>query len=163
MILAHQADGSISAAVLNQDNPSQTLELGGYALNVTLRHERKAPQVEDLGKIVPVTDPAKTTTVAAQGYVLVIAEQPDQFIIAGKDVQITFAANGPAPTVVELAKVEEGSFTKDGWVAGRRLNGDEIMLSYDLSALAAKNQTGTGLNLGPDHLTLLRVDVFRRK
>jgi hypothetical protein len=162
MILAHQADGSISAAVLNQDNPSQTLELGGYALNVTLRHERKAPQVEDLGKIVPVTEPTKATTVAAQGYVLVIAEQPDRFIVAGKDVQITFAVDGPAPAVVELAKVEEGAFTKDGWVPGRRLNGDEIMLSYDFSALAAKNQTGTGLNLGPDHLTLLRVDVFRR-
>ena len=61
--------------------------------------------------------------------------------------------------MVELAKVEEGTFSKDGWIAGRRLNGDEIMLSYDR---AAKNQTGTGLNLGPDHITMLRVEVFPR-
>ena len=111
---------------------------------MTLRHEHNSTQIAD------------------HGYVLVIAEQADRFIVVGKDVQITFTANGATPTVVELGKVEEGTFVKNGWVPGRRLNGDEIMLSYDLSALAAENQTGTGLSLVPDHMTILRVDVFRR-
>jgi hypothetical protein len=144
ILLAHRADGSESAAALNQDNPSETLELGGYSLNVALRRDRSTNQVAD------------------HGYVLVIAEQADRFIVAGKNVQITFATSGTTPAVVELGKVEEGTFSREGWVAGRRLNGDEIMLDYNLSALAAKNQTGTGLRLGPDHLTLLRVSVFRR-
>ena len=144
IILAHQTDGSMNAALLDTNNPTQTLELGGYTLNVTLRHEHNSTQIAD------------------HGYVLVIAEQADRFIVVGKDVQITFTANGATPTVVELGKVEEGTFVKNGWVPGRRLNGDEIMLSYDLSALAAENQTGTGLSLVPDHMTILRVDVFRR-
>jgi len=158
MILAHQGDGSMSAAVLGPDNPAQTLELGGYTLNVALRHERKTAAVEDLGK----TTQAAATPLPDQGYVLVIEGKPDEFIVAGKGVQITFTTNGATPAVVELGKVEEGAFSREGWIAGRRLNGDEVMLSYDLSGLAAKNQTGTGLSLGSDHLTILRVDVFRR-
>jgi hypothetical protein len=157
MILAHRGDGSISAAVLNQADPTQSLELGGYTLNVALRHERKSAEVVDLNKTSQ-----DAVQLPDQGYVLVIAEKPDRFIVAGKGVQITFTVNSTSPAVVELGKVEEGTFSSEGWVAGRRLNGDEIMLSYDLSALAAKNQTGTGLELGSDRLTLLRVDVFRR-
>jgi len=145
LILAHQGDGSMSAAVLNHDNPAQTLVLGRYALNIVLRRERKS------------------SWVAESGYILAIAEQADRFIVAGKDVQVTFTADGAPPAVVELAKVEEGTFVNGRWVPGRRLNGDEIMLDYDLSNLAAKNQTGTGLSFGAEGPTVLRADVFRRE
>jgi len=143
-ILAHQGDGSMSAAILNHDNPAQTLSLGGYMLSIVLRRERKSSQV------------------AEQGYVLVIAEQANRFIVAGKDVQVTFEVDGALPAVVELDRVEEGNFINGHWAPGKRLNGDEIMLDYDLSTLASKNQTGTGLRLGSEGPTLVRDSVFRR-
>jgi hypothetical protein len=145
LILAHQDDGSMNAAVLNRDNPAQTFVLGGYTLNVVLRRQRKADWV------------------AENGYVLAIAEQADRFIVAGKDVEVTFVASGVSPAVAELGQVEEGDFREGRWVPGRRLNGDEIMLDYDLSILAAKNQTGTGLSFGAGGPTVVRAAVFRRE
>jgi len=145
LILAHQGDGSMNAAVLNHDNPSQTLTLGGYTLTVAIRRPRKSVAAVD------------------SGYALIIAEQPDRFVVAGKDVDITFAANGTLPAVVELNRVEEGIFLEGRWVPGRRLNGDEIMLDYGLSTLAAKNQTGTGLRFGAEGPTIIRATVFRRE
>jgi hypothetical protein len=145
LILAHQGDGLMGAAALSQDNPAQVLNLGRYTLNVVLRRQRKISWVAD------------------HGYVLVIAARADRFIVAGKDVEVTFAANGAQPAVVELGKVEEGTFVNGNWMPGRRLNGDEIMLDYNLSALAAKNQTGTGLSLKAEGPAILRVDVFGRE
>jgi hypothetical protein len=144
LILAHQGDGSMGAAVLSHDNPAQTITLGRYTLNVALRRQRKISWVAD------------------HGYVLAIAVQADRFIMAGEDVEVTFAANGAEPAVVELGRVEEGIFVNGNWTPGRRLNGDEIMLDYNLSALAARNQTGTGLSLKAEGPAILRVDVFCR-
>ena len=135
----------MNAVVLNRDNPAQTFTLGGYTLNVVLRRQRKAAWV------------------AENGYVLVIAEQADRFIVAGKDVEVSFVTNGAPPAVVELGRVEEGAFLDGRWVPGRRLNGDEIMLDYDLSNLASKNQSGTGLSFGSEGPTLVRAVVFRRE
>jgi hypothetical protein len=144
LILAHRGDGSMSAAELSQDHPAETLILGGYALQVVRRHDRKSPFVAD------------------RGYVLAIADSANRFIVAGKDVEVTFAAQGAHPAVVELDTVEEGRFSNGLWIAGRRLNGDDTMLDYDFSELAPKNQTGTGLRFGADGPTTMRVTVFRR-
>ena len=144
LILAHQGDGSMSAAELSQDHPADTMVLGGYALQVVRRHDRKSPLVAD------------------RGYVLAIAESANRFIVDGKDVEVTFAANRAQPAVVELDQVEEGTFLNGLWIPGRRLNGDETMLDYDFSELTPKNQTGTGLRFGADGPTVVRVTVFRR-
>jgi hypothetical protein len=47
------------------------------------------------------------------------------------------------------------------WIPGRRLNGDEIMLSYGFAELAAQNQTGSGLQLSGDGPRILRVKLLR--
>ena len=143
LILAHQGDGSMGAVILTPDNPTQTLKLGGYLLSIAQRRDRKSDQT------------------TGNGYALVIADKANRFVIAGKDVQVTLTTESGSE-VVELGKVEEGTFQKERWIAGRRLNGDEIMLDYGLSTLAAKNQTGTGLRFGNDGPFILRVDVFRR-
>ena len=145
LILSHRGDGSMSAALLNQDNPTQTLTLGGYTLNVSLRRQPKLSPVADTG------------------YVLAIADQANRFVVAGEDVEITFTTGETPLEVVELGKVEEGIFQAGRWVPGRRLNGDDIMLDYALSKLAAQNRTGTGLRFGAEGPTIMRATVFRRQ
>jgi hypothetical protein len=96
---------------------------------------------------------------AAQGFALAISEGENRFTIAGKDVQITFAAVGE-PVTVGLDVVEEGTFAGDKWIPSRRLNGDEIMLDYNFSVLAPNHQDGTGLRFGDGHPHIYRVRVF---
>jgi hypothetical protein len=145
LILAHQGDGSMDAAIVSKENPSQTLAIGSYSLEVTRRQLWKSSAFAD------------------HGYVLVIEDQPNHFIVAGKDVQVVFDAKGSPPKVVEFDKVEDGQFVNGLWVAGRRLNGDETVLDYNLSAVAANYRTGTGLRLGPDSPTIIRTSVFCRE
>jgi hypothetical protein len=145
LILAHQGDGSMNAAIVNHDTPRQALMIGGYTLNVTRRRLWKSSAVAD------------------HGYVLIIEDQPNRFVVAGKDVQVTFDASSSPPKVVEFDKVEDGQYCGGLWTPGRRLNGDETVLDYNLSELAASNRTGTGLRLGPDDPTIIRASVFCRE
>jgi hypothetical protein len=64
---------------------------------------------------------------------------------------------------VELKKVVEGQFEGDRWVPGWRLSGDEVMLDYHLSTLAAESETGTGLRFRDGGPSILEVSVFKRE
>ena len=46
------------------------------------------------------------------------------------------------------------------WVPGRTLNGDEVMISYDMAANAAAHRTGTGLKFMADP-AIQRVRLYR--
>ncbi|MGO9640616.1 MAG: DUF5597 domain-containing protein, partial [Candidatus Acidiferrales bacterium] len=86
---------------------------------------------------------------------------PDEFVVAGTDVQVTFKPNTPGPPVVGLAKVEDGTFREGQWVPGRWLNGDETQLRYDLSAAAAQNLSGEGLSFPAGGPTARSVHLYR--
>lgn len=141
LILDAQAAGSVRAAVVDTTNSSQQLRVGNYILNVQLRKDRRSGET------------------AAQGFVLAISEGENRFTVAGKNVQITFAAVGE-PVTVGLDLVEEGTFADNKWIPSRRLNGDEIMLDYNFSVLAPNHQDGTGLRFGDGHPRIYRVRVF---
>ena len=143
LILAHQASGTISAVSLDQHNPSEKISLGGYTLHASRLAERRTNQTPELG------------------YGLMISTGENEFIVAGSDLQIAFATDPQVNDTVGLGTVEEGTFANGQWVPGRRLNGDEIMLSYDVPALVAARQTGTGLRLPSGKPTILRVSLYR--
>ena len=144
VILEHQADGTINAAWLNAAKPSQEFELGGYAIHVELRRTFWDQKFQ-----------------TEQGYGIVMAAGPDEFYIAGADVQVTFKPRTPGPAVAGLAIDEAGHFNDGHWVAERRLNGDDIMLNYRLLQQAALNQSGSGARLGPESPTTQRVKLYR--
>jgi hypothetical protein len=144
LILEHQAKGSIAGAWLTPEGPLQTVPLGSYTLQFDLRRNRRAPD-----------------ELPEKGYGLAIAIAPDEYIVAGTDVQVMFSPNTPGAPVVGLLSVEEGTFVNGRWVAGRRLNGDEIQLRYDLSVAAGSNQSGTGLRFLADGPTIQRVKLYR--
>jgi hypothetical protein len=143
MILDHQASGTIAGVWLSADRPTQDIALGGYTLHFALRVTRKSTVLPD------------------RGYGLAILSAPDEFVIAGTDIQVTFTPNTPGPPVVGLSKVEEGTFRQGQWVAGRWLNGDDTQLLYDLTALAAQNMSGEGVSFPAGDPTIRRVQLYR--
>ena len=105
----------------------------------------------------------RTNEAAERGYGIILSTGPDEFLVAGSDLHLSFATDPTSNEAVGLGTVEEGVFENGKWVPGRRLNGDEVMISYDVPALAAARQTGTGLRFGSGRPTILRVKLYRFK
>jgi Domain of unknown function (DUF5597) len=142
LILDHQRDGTIAFVSLEGENTAQKLSMGRYTLNCeVVRRRDTTPEAQLSATTAPSSAPSRA-------YALVIAVGPDEYVVAGRNIQITFAPNPPAAEVAAVASIDEGTFLDGAWVAGRRLNGDETMLSYALSKNAADNQTGTGARFG---------------
>jgi hypothetical protein len=59
------------------------------------------------------------------GAAIFISTGPDEFVIAGEGLSVTFLPDSDGPGRVELMSVEEGRFDNGTWAPGRRLNGDE--------------------------------------
>ena len=144
LILAHQVDQTIAGVWLNPQQPSQNITLGNYTLNFTLRRTRNAPN--ELPNL---------------GYALALCLGPDEYVVSGTDIQVTFTPTSPGAAFAGLLSVEEGQYKDGVWVAGRRLNGDEVQLRYDLSAAAADGQSGAGLRFPAEGPTIQRVKLYR--
>jgi beta-galactosidase GanA len=72
---------------------------------------------------------------------------PDEFLLAGSDVRISFGLSAPAPgESAGFLDVEEGTFQNGRWVMSRRWNGD---------------QTDYGLNLAAPTLLKVRMGTYR--
>lgn len=110
LILEHQGQGTMTAVMLNQDNASEKLVLGGYELEARYSTRRfgRAPDVP--------ADPAAG---------LFISTGENDFVIVGKSMMVYFTATNGSAESVGLGTVEEGSYVNGRWVPGRRLNGDE--------------------------------------
>ena len=143
-ILDAQARGTIAAAWLNTKQQTQDIPLGNYLVNVDLRRNRRNP-----------------AQVPALGYAIVISTGPDEYLVAGQDVQVTFRPTTPGPEIAGLERVEAGKFVHGRWIPGRILSGDDILLDYDLAGAAAKNQSGSGLLFNADDPTVQRVKLYR--
>jgi hypothetical protein len=144
LILESQAKGMIGAVSLTPELAPQDLVLGNYILHVDLRRNRRNP------KQVP-----------ALGYAMVFARGPDEFVVAGCDVQVTFSPNDNSGDLVSLAAVEAGEFVGGKWTPNRKLQGDDVLLDYEQASAVAKGQSGSGLRFGPEGPTIQRVVLYR--
>ena len=142
LILEAQAKGTIGAAWLNTQQPRRDIALGNYVVNIDLQRNRRNP-------------------VPTLGYAIVVSTGPDEYFIAGRDVQVVFTPNTPGPEIAGLARAETGRFANGKWIPGRRVNGDDVVLEYDQAAAAAKNQSGSGLIFGADGPTIQHVKLYR--
>ncbi len=141
-ILEGQAKGKIVGVMLSKEKPGEKFELGDYTLAVELRQQRRLTTVPDLA------------------YGLIISVEPDEYIVAGNDIQITFFPNTQVLPMAGLASVYEGEYVKGKWVPGRKLNGDAIMLNYHLDQMAEENKTGSVLRI-QDGPAIRRVKLYR--
>lgn len=144
LILEHQGNGSIAAAWLNAQKPTQDILLGNYKISVERWNNRRNPE-----------------QVAELGYGLFIAVGPDEYLISGYDIKVIFTPVTPGPSIAGLASVETGTFENGRWIPGRKLSGDDILLRYDLGAAAEVNQSGSGLQFRGYTNTIQRVKLYR--
>jgi hypothetical protein len=77
---------------------------------------------------------------------LVLATAPDELVVAGTAVTITFAASVPGKRVGILS-AEEGRFVAGRWEGSRRLNGDET-------------HQGRHVRLEPGRFSMQRVRLY---
>jgi hypothetical protein len=142
LITDAQAKGTIGAAWLTTQQPRRDIALGNYIVNIDIQRSRRNP-------------------VPALGYAIVVSVGPDEYFVAGRDVQVLFTPNTPGPEIAGLSRVETGKFVDGKWIPGRRVNGDDVVLEYDQAAAAAKNQSGSGLIFGGDGPTIQHVKLYR--
>jgi hypothetical protein len=147
LVLEHQASGTIAGAWLNKQNPDTQIKLGGYTLNVGLTRNRRALDV--------VPD--------LTGYGIFMATGPDEFFMAGDNLQVTFSPDTPGPGFVGLAEQESGRFDNGKWAVTRYLAGDDSVLRSDLANVVAMNQSGSGVRLSAGERAIQRVKVYRYK
>jgi beta-galactosidase GanA len=90
-----------------------------------------APQVRDIGgyrftvAYADIQRPAATPETAGYGG-LIIQTGPEDYLIAGQGITVTFRPIGPGPGLAGIDSAQEGRFLPDGrWVPGRQLNGDQ--------------------------------------
>jgi beta-galactosidase GanA len=106
LILENQGKISMRGILVDTANPTQELELGNYRIKVSLSR----------GK----------TTATAGG--LIIQTGTDEFIVAGKSIDLFFISKDTSQRIGVLS-VDEGIIKNDRWTALRRLNGDETHAS----------------------------------
>ncbi len=143
LILEHQAKGTIAAVSLDTKHQTEDVALGNYTLNLDLRRNRRNPS-----QVPPL------------GYAMIFSLGPDEYLVAGCDVQVIFSPRNSTTDIAGLASVEAGTFVDGRWVPGRKLSGDDVLLNYDQAAAAAAGQSGSGLRFGPDGPALQRVKLY---
>jgi hypothetical protein len=141
-ILEHQSSGTIAGVVLDKQKPDEPVKLGNYILNVGLPRNRGAQNaVPDL-----------------VGYGLFMATGPDEYLLAGNNLTITFTPNTPGPPIAGLAEQEAGRFDNSGkWVATHFLGGDDSVFSSDPPV----GQSGSVVRLGFGERAIQRVKLYR--
>jgi hypothetical protein len=144
VILEAQSKGTITSVLLKQDkNPSEEVTFGDYKLLVELVRNRRS------------------TTTPAEGYGIIINSAPDEYIVYGNNIQISFSPDKPGPAIAAIAQLDEGRFENGNWIPVRRLNGDDIMIDYDLAQKALENKTGTGFKFSGEARNIQLVKLYR--
>jgi beta-galactosidase GanA len=82
---------------------------------------------------------------------LIIQTGPDEFIVAGKALDVFFIPKDSSLHIGVIA-VDEGSIENGKWIAQRRLNGDEVH---------ASTWDGTGNKLPADKVSIQKISLYR--
>jgi hypothetical protein len=97
------------------------------------------------------------------GYGIFMAEGPNDFLMAGNNVEISFTPNTPGPPIAGLAWQESGQFVNGKWVRTRILAGDDSVLRYDFKNIVAKGQSGSGIRISTGERGIQKVKLYRYK
>jgi hypothetical protein len=125
LYLRQRAAGQAAAVWLDEHHPDETLNLGGYAVKVERLH------MGWTGRPPPAT-----------AYGLVMASGPDEFVIGGNGIMVSFSKPAEPAAAIGLLAVNDGLSA-----TARRLNGDET-------------DTGNHVLLRPGHDGVVRVSLY---
>jgi hypothetical protein len=127
LILAHQGNGTMSAVMMNPNDPPQKIQLGDYTLQVAYW-----PIQYTMPLLMPGEPPPGPRPPSAA---IFIATGPDEFFAIGSGVKVTFSSKTPGLPLAGLGTVEEGTFVNGRWVPDIRLAGDDTGQGGDLFEL----------------------------
>ena len=111
LILESQEKGEMAGVLLDSADQVEVVQLGSYTF--TIRHEYSWKYAVRSG--------ADTPRVGG----MIIMRSPDEFLIAGTGIIVTFEPFASSGTRAGIESIEEGKFVRGNWKAGRRLNGDQ--------------------------------------
>jgi beta-galactosidase GanA len=81
---------------------------------------------------------------------LIIALAPDEFLIAGLGIVVTFAPTSPGAPIAGILSAQEGRYVRGKWTVTRWLNGDQT-------------HQGRHIRLEPNEFSIQRVKLYRYK
>ena len=141
-ILEHQTNGTIAGAVVDKQTPTRKVKLGNYILNVGMPRGVRGTNA------VPYP----------MGFGLFISLGPDEYLMAGNNLLITFTPDTPGPQIAGLSAQEAGRYDKNGkWVVTHLLGGDDSMITSD----PTPDQSGSGVRLQFGEHAIQRVTLYR--
>jgi len=111
LILKHQGTGSMDGFLLDSTDQKVSIRLGNYLF--TIRHEYSWAYATKKAGEIPRTGG------------LIIMLEPEEFLIAGSGVIVTFEPAFNDGALAGIGVMDEGEFINGIWVAGRRMNGDQ--------------------------------------
>jgi len=92
------------------------------------------------------------------GYGLFIALGPDEYLLAGNNLLLTFTPDTPGPPIAGLSLHQAGRFDSKGkWVVAQWIGGDDSMITSDPPA----DQSGSGVRLEFGERAIQRVTLYR--
>ena len=124
LLADHHGQGTMAGFCQQADKETWERGLGGFHVTVEPR------------------SPLQEGAVPAGG--LIVALAPDEFLIAGRNLKISFTSRDPERPNTDYLWLDEGRFEKGKWIPGRRLNGDEsghgrwVSLDRSLKTLKVK-------------------------
>ena len=116
LIVEQQGKGTMSAVLLNPNDPPQKVRVGTYTLEASYSGPRRV--------VGPGAAPSAPPRRAGA---IFIQTGPDEYFVAGYGVNVTFSPNTSGPPLAGLATVEEGTFVNGHWVPWRKLAGDDTI------------------------------------
>lgn len=135
LILEKQGSGQTAGVILDEGNQTQDVNLGRYTLNISHSYTFKWSR------------PAKVDIWPVAGGI-VICTGPDEYVVAGSGLIVTFAPNPPGEEIAGIVNIQEGNFVNGRWIGGRWLNGDQ-------------NHQGRHLNLPLGNFGIQRIKLYR--
>lgn len=136
LILKDQGTEKIAGFLIDSLGQRVHIKLGDYFFNI--RHEYTWPFAVRSGVDTP----------RVGGMIIMLS--PDEFLIAGSGIVVTFQSAVDDGTVAGIASMDEGKFVNGKWVAARRMNGDQ-------------DNQGRQMHLPGDSFEIQKVKLYRFK
>jgi len=134
LIVSNQGKGNMKGILLDSAEQKMKIKLGDYVFNFSHHYSwRYAARTEGENP-------------RFGGMIVMLA--PDEFLIAGRGLIVTFQTN--SDDIAGIASIDEGEFVDGKWVAGLRMNGDQ-------------SHQGRHLNLPGNTFSMQKVKLYKYK
>lgn len=113
LILEHQGNHTMAGVLVDEQNQKRQINLGDFRFNVAHDHTLGWFSKDETGRPWP----------QAGGLIVMLA--PDEYLVAGTGLVITFDPISPGDPIAGIVSIQEGKFVDGKWIGGRWLSGDE--------------------------------------